>query len=110
MKIEITARGIYDNAGEEIPVGTELTLKDEPTDWVGRYRVVGGDVSGKTAVTNPAKSDKTGLRAEHRGGGSYSIMDGDKEIVEKLSKAEAEEFNALDAEARAKFIEKPAEV
>lgn len=106
MRIRITASGIYDGKGVEVPVGEEFDVTDEPHGWDGRYVVV-SDGKGKTAVTNPAK---TGLRAEHRGGGSYSIMDGDKEIVEKLSKAEAEEFNALDAEARAKFIETPAEV
>lgn len=108
MRIRITAPGIYDGNGVEVPVGEEFDVTAEPQGWDGRFVVV-SDGKGKTAVTNPAKDNK-GLRAEHRGGGSYSIMDGDKEVVEKLSKAEAEEFNALDAEARAKFIETPAEV
>ena len=41
-KYEITAGGIYDNEGKEVPIGTMLTLKEEPTAWAGRYRVVDG--------------------------------------------------------------------
>ena len=56
MKIEIIAPGIYNSKGEEIEVGTELTVKEEPTAWAGRYRVI-ADTKGKTPVTNPAKDD-----------------------------------------------------
>lgn len=42
--------------------------------------------------------------AKHRGAGSYSIMEGDTEIREKLTKDQAEAFNALDAEGRAKWL------
>lgn len=59
------------------------TQDDEPT--------VGAPPAGR-APTNDAP-----LKAVHRGGGSYSIMRGDEpvEAVEKLSKDEAEAFNAL---------------
>lgn len=58
MKIEITGKGIYGAKGE-IPVGTELTVKDEPTGWAGRYRVIsGGETKGKEAVTNPAQDSE----------------------------------------------------
>lgn len=50
MRIEITKGGIYGAQGE-IPVGTELTVKEEPKAWAGRYRVI-GKTDGKTAVTN----------------------------------------------------------
>lgn len=50
MRIEITKGGIFGSNGE-IPVGTELTVKDEPKAWAGRYRVI-GKTDGKTAVTN----------------------------------------------------------
>ena len=55
MKIRITAGGIF-GADGETPVGTELTVKDEPKGWDGRYEVIGED-EGKKAVTNPKKSD-----------------------------------------------------
>lgn len=42
--------------------------------------------------------------AKHRGAGSYSIMEGDTELREKLTKDQAEAFNALDAEGRAKWL------
>lgn len=47
------------------------------------------------------------LKAVHRGGGSYSIMDGDKEVAEKLSKEDAEAFNAMSDEDKAAFVAKP---
>lgn len=57
MKIRITSGGIHDSTGKEVAVGTELTVKDEPKGWKGRYVVVSGDGKGKTALTNPEKSD-----------------------------------------------------
>lgn len=42
--------------------------------------------------------------AKHRGAGSYSIMDGETEIREKLTKEQADAFNALDGEGRAKWL------
>lgn len=50
MKIEITAGGIFGATGE-IPIGTELTVKEAPLGWVGRYRII-GKTDGKTPVTN----------------------------------------------------------
>lgn len=58
MRIEITATGIYGQNGE-IPVGTELTVKEEPTGWAGRYRVI-ADEKGKTPVINPLDHDNDG--------------------------------------------------
>lgn len=42
--------------------------------------------------------------AKHRGAGSWSIMDGDTEVREKLTKEQAETFNKLDAEGRAQWL------
>lgn len=46
-----------------------------------------------------------GYEAKHRGGGSWSVMQGDTEVVEKLDKTAAEAFNALSDEDKAKFVE-----
>lgn len=56
MKIQITAGGIFNGEGEEIPVGTELTVAKEPAAWAGRYTVLSegkGDKRDKTPVVNP---------------------------------------------------------
>jgi hypothetical protein len=45
-----------------------------------------------------------GPEAKHRGAGSYSIMEGETEIREKLTKEQAEAFNKLDAEGKAKWL------
>lgn len=54
----------------------------------------------RAMVTTPIK-----LEAKHRGGGSYSVMDADgKEVLEKLSKADAEAFNAMSVEEQAEYV------
>lgn len=107
VTIKITAGGIFGAEGE-IPVGTEITLKNEPKGWEGRYVVISGGAAAeaKTAVTNPAKTEEPGeLVAKHRGAGSYSVMRGDEEIVDKLAKDQAEQFNSLSAEDKALAVE-----
>lgn len=42
--------------------------------------------------------------AVHRGRGSYSIMLGDEELKEGLSKADAETFNALSRDEQAEYL------
>lgn len=63
MKIRIKApytgaesSGIYGKDAKEIPIGTELDVKEEPVGWAGRYDIIsGGDTKAKekTAITNP---------------------------------------------------------
>jgi len=50
MRIQISAGGIYGLNGEEIPVGTEFDMKEEPKAWAGRYTVL-SEPKGKTAIT-----------------------------------------------------------
>ena len=103
MKIEITAGGIY-GADGEIPVGTVMDVKDEPTGWAGRYRVVSGGGKGKEPVTNP-KTDAPTLKAEHHGGGKFNVTAGETVHVKGLSKADADAFNALSDEDKLAFVE-----
>jgi hypothetical protein len=100
MRIEITAGGIYDSNGKEIPVGTELTVKEEPVAWSGRYRVVSSG-KGKTAVTNPADG---ALKAEHHGGGKFNITKGEEVLLSGMTKADADAFNDLSDEDKAAFV------
>ena len=51
-------------------------------------------------------SEPEDLQAIHRGRGSYSIMRGDTEVLDGLTKADAEAFNTLSAEDKAAFVEK----
>ncbi len=55
MKFEITQKGVYDQKGKPIPVGTEIDVDGEK---VPAWLVNKGSPmksKGKTAVTNPAK-------------------------------------------------------
>lgn len=45
------------------------------------------------ALEQPLQSRE--LAAVHRGGGSWSVMDGETELVERLSTVEAKAFNAM---------------
>lgn len=52
-----------------------------------------------------AASMRPTYEAKHRGGGSYSILDADgAEVVEKLTKVEAEDFNAKSADDKAAYV------
>lgn len=109
MKIEITGRGIFGAKGE-IPIGTEIEVKDEPKGWAGRYRVISGDkAKGKEAITNPAKAKgkeaDTSLKAAHHGGGKFNIVEGDTVHLVGLSKADADAFNGMDEADRRAFVE-----
>lgn len=89
----------------------DLATPDHPVikAWVESKEI---EVGGAKAA---AKSDDTGggsggggatstLLAVHRGRGSFSIMDGDTEVLEGLTKADADAFSALSDEDKAKFV------
>ena len=109
MRIKITAGGIYDGEGKEIPIGTELDVADfevddegrpvEPHPWGERFTVVGGSKKGKTGATGDA-----GLKAEHHGGGKFNITRGEEVLLAGISKADADAFNALSDEDKAAFV------
>ena len=75
------------------------TLKDDLTRDLAAARAEIEELR-RTKVETPTK-----LEAKHRGGGSYSVLDADgKEVLEKLSKADAEAFNAMTAEDQADYV------
>lgn len=106
MQIKIVSGGIYGADGQEVPVGTELTVKEGPAAWAGRYAVLsGGDEAkakgGKKGVTNPAP---TKYEAKAKGDG-FVIVDGDgKEYGPALTETDAKDFNALSPEDREDFV------
>ena len=57
-------------------------------------------------VAEPVVEPEPGydLTAVHRGNGSYSVMRGGDELLDRLTKTEADEFNALEPAARAAFV------
>lgn len=63
------------------------------------------EVEGAANTTAASSSASVGdLVAKHRGGGSYSIMRGDEEVKEGLSKADAEAFNGMSDEDKAAYV------
>lgn len=65
------------------------------------------------AKVTPGQADApngdSDLRAVHRGRGVYAVMRGDKdeEVIEGLSKEDAEAFNALDADDKLAYVTAP---
>lgn len=102
MRIKITAGGIYDGEGKEIPVGTELDVadvEDGTHPWAGRFEEISGSRKGKKGVANEG-----GLKAEHHGGGKFRITEGETVLLSDLSKDDADAFNALSDEDKAAFV------
>jgi hypothetical protein len=109
MRIKITAGGIYDGEGKEIPIGTEFDVEDPKTNedgsevsphpWAGRFEAIGGGKKGKKGVTNDGA-----LKAEHHGGGKFNITQGEQVLLEGISKADADAFNALSDEDKQAFV------
>ena len=84
-------------ANSEAEVANARPLSEQQIDAFAR--------DGVKVAEKKAKADKSsGPQAVHRGAGSFSVMDGDKELVEKLTKEDADAFNKLDDAAKAKFI------
>lgn len=110
VRIEITGdaergSGIFGADGSQIPVGAELTLKEEPKAWAGRYRVLSGG-KGKVAVTNPAEDEgpKGPFTVAEKSAGWYSIKDADgTEVGKALRKDDADAFDTLSDEDKAAF-------
>lgn len=59
----------------------------------------------QTKAPEPPKAAEK-YEAKHRGGGSYSIVDAaGNEVMEKLSKEDAEAFNGMTAEEKAAYVQ-----
>lgn len=59
-----------------------------------------------TEKSGAKPAEPAGLKAEHRGGGRYFVMDGDKACGEAMTKADAEAFNAMSDEDKAALLKK----
>jgi hypothetical protein len=130
MRIKITGGGIYGNDGE-IPIGTEVTVKEEPTGWAGRYEVISGDEEGKTPILNAERGEaeigdttensKTGegvadagkdgqtaaptFAVKDKGAGWFVVTKDGQEATKSFRKADLEGFDAMSAEDKAAFVE-----
>jgi hypothetical protein len=104
VRIEITAGGIYGADGKEIPVGSELTVREEPKAWAGRYRVIGKGEG--TPVVNPAADEAPSgpFTVEDGGKGWWSILDAKGEKVGKgLREDDAKAFRTLTEAEQVEF-------
>jgi hypothetical protein len=103
MRIRISKPGIYNAEGKEIAVGTELSVKEEPKGWEGRYEIVSGSTDGKTPVTNPEAA--TGYAVKDKGGAWYVITKDGEEVTKSFRKADVEGFDDMSDEDKGAFVD-----
>ncbi|MCC0013878.1 MAG: hypothetical protein H6881_08370 [Rhodobiaceae bacterium] len=66
MKLEITEKGIFDQNGKRVPVGTEIEVKGDtiPAAFVNKCRVIGKASKKSVPVTNEDDAEKEKLSAD----------------------------------------------
>lgn len=106
MKLTIIQPGVR-RGGEELAIGDVIEIDGDtiPPSLINKA----GIMSDRTAITNPSKGalPQPSYEAKHRGRGSYSVLDAaGAEVMEGLTKDDAEAFNAMSAEDRAAYVTK----
>jgi len=125
MRIKITAGGIFDGEGKEVPVGSIFDIADPKTNedgtelaphpWAGRFEVISGaEQEGETTIVNPKGNDApppaefvapTGpFTAKEKSAGWWAIFDGDDKPVGKaVRKNDLEGFDTLSDDDKLEF-------
>lgn len=99
MKGMVDGGEIVLGAAEPKELNAEQRFASDPLQVANRQAA---EAAGKT----PGLADPPGsnLVAEHRGRGSYSVMSGDNEAIQGLTKDDATSFNAMSDADKAKFV------
>lgn len=100
-------------AGESAAPAAPLSKKEEAAS-AKRIAELEGEVAdlatklaaAEAKLASAGQGEPSALVAKHAGGGAYFIMDGDEKVSESMSKADAEEFNAMSDEDKAAFVKK----
>lgn len=130
MRIKITAGGIYDGEGKEIPIGTEFDVEDPETNedgsevsahpWAGRFEAISGDGKAKPTAKTPKADGKgkgkdeqppaefvapTGpFTAKEKSPGWWAIFDGsDQPVGKAVRKNDLEGFDGLSDDDKTAF-------
>lgn len=88
---------VYIDAGKsaDLDVSEGEAAAAKATGWFSRPK--DGEVE---------QSPETGLKAEHHGGGKFNITKGEEVLLQGLSKADADAFNAMSDAEKAAFVAK----
>lgn len=81
---------------------------NEKTQTPAKSAKAEADANQATATKDAGKASSSSdpaFEAKHRGGGSYSVMQGDEEVIPSLNKEQAEAFNALSEAKRFDYVE-----
>lgn len=95
-----------DHLGVTFPLGVPVDVPDDVAQKLATHShfSVGGKKAEPPAVPPAAPPADVPFEAKHRGFGRYSVMQGDKEVVEGLSKEEAAAFNTWSDEDKAAYV------
>lgn len=88
-----------------VPAGkdADITNAKELTEaQIEAFEREGVKVKAKAAAK--AKTDDTGLKAEHHGGGKFNVTEGETVHLSGLSKADADAFNQMSSEDKAAYV------
>ena len=69
MKVKITAQGIFNGLGKELPIGSVIEVPKEPTAWKGRYEVVGDNEEATVDANHEDPNEAARLAKEAQDGG-----------------------------------------
>jgi hypothetical protein len=106
MKVFYT--GTYPEGGKVSAFGATFEEgKSSDVDDKFKDKVAGNPffaTDAKDAKKAEKEHDEAGLKAEHHGGGRFNITKGETVVQQGLTKAQADEFNAMDDKAKAAFV------
>ncbi|QND43252.1 hypothetical protein HB770_11075 [Rhizobium leguminosarum bv. viciae] len=89
-----------------MPIGTEIDVEKEPTDWVGRYEVLSRSTEGKEPILNPANDGGTsGYVVKDKGGAWFVITKDGEEVTKNFRKADVDGFDEMSDEDKQAFVE-----
>lgn len=88
-----------------VPAGKKADLVDAKE--LTEEQIEAFEREGVKVTAKGAKASKveTGMVAKHHGGGKFNIVDGDDVLLSGLTKADADAFNAMSDEDKARFVQ-----
>lgn len=99
-----TAKGRVEAYGAVFEDGKAAEVNDRFAKKIAGNPYFSTEAAGRKTVKEEPEAPK--FEARHKGGGSYSVFRGDAEVMDKLSKADADAFNAFSDAEKADYLNK----
>jgi len=97
----LSSTGIYGQDGKEMPVGHEMTVKEEPKGWAGRYDILsGGTAEGGEPVTN-----QSAYAVVEKDGGWFAVTKDGQEVTKSFRKGDVDGFDGMSEQDKEAFVD-----